>query len=160
MNTVPIQNWKAYVALVLAALCVVGAGLWPEEASVVFPKATVHVDHIPVHVEIAQNPRAHEQGLQHRTEIPNGTGMLFVYPAPRMLRFWMHQTPIDLDIGFFDVQATLINIRQMSALDDRTFHHSDAPAQYALEVPRGWFADNAITPGAKLTLPANPPSIN
>ncbi len=86
--------------------------------------------------------------------------MLFVYPEPGILRFWMRDTPVDLDIGFFDAHGRLINIRRMKALDERTFHESDRPALYALEVPRGWFAEHAISPGAELTLPVQQVPIN
>ncbi len=134
-------------------LLATGARYWFHSTDSPLPKANVRVNDVPIVVEIARSVTAREQGLKHRTDLASGTGMLFVYPEPGILRFWMRDTPVDLDIGFFDLDGRLINIRRMQALDDRTFHESDRPALYALEVPRGWFAEHAISPGAELTLP-------
>lgn len=80
--------------------------------------------------------------------------MLFVFPKSKKLQFWMKDTSIDLDIGFFDSQGRLLNTTTMTAFDDKTQHSSNGPAKYALEVNRGWFAAHGLSEDAFLVLPS------
>ena len=49
-------------------------------------------------LEIAQTSKERQQGLMHRTILPTKNGMLFVFPESRLLKFWMKDTLIPLDI--------------------------------------------------------------
>lgn len=100
-------------------------------------------------VEIADTPASVAKGLMGRTDLPDGNGMLFIYPKPHKLHFWMKNTVIPLSIGFFDGDRTLINVAEMEPLTGTA--HSAKPALYALEVPKGWFARHKIAPGAKFS---------
>jgi uncharacterized membrane protein (UPF0127 family) len=114
---------------------------------------TVHVGAVPIQVEIADTPRSRALGLQYRETLPDGRGMLFVFPRPQILSFWMRNTPLDLDIGFFTADGRLLNVAQMTAFDDATIHASIGPALYALEVNPGWYARHGLAPGDRLRLP-------
>jgi hypothetical protein len=61
-------------------------------------------------VEIADDARERAQGLMHRTEMASSAGMLFVYPAPQRLSFWMRNTLISLDMIFVDVTGVVRHI--------------------------------------------------
>lgn len=100
-----------------------------------------------VKVEIADEPRAVERGLMYRDKLADDAGMLFVFPRPQRLEFWMRNTKIPLSIAFVDAQRKVLNIEDMAAFDDRTRHRSKGPAIYALEVNRGWFAKRGVKPG-------------
>jgi uncharacterized membrane protein (UPF0127 family) len=117
-------------------------------------RATVYVDDVAVAVEVVDTPRSRARGLQFRDALPADHGMLFVFERPAVLRFWMRNTPIDLDIGFFAADGRLLNIARMTAFDDRHLHASDGNALYALEVNRGWFARHGLGPGARLRIPS------
>jgi len=78
--------------------------------------------------------------------------MLFVFPGSHRLTFWMKNTPLDLDIGFFDAEGRLLEVRTMRAFDERTVA-SSTPATYALEMNAGWFAARGIAKGALLRAP-------
>ncbi len=114
---------------------------------------TVHVAGLPLVVEVANNPSSRERGLSHRTKLAANEGMLFVFPDAIRAGFWMKDTHIDLDIGFFDDQARLIETCQMEAMDQVSRCVPSQPAKYALEVNRGWFSTNQITANAPLQLP-------
>jgi uncharacterized membrane protein (UPF0127 family) len=114
----------------------------------------IEVAGISLRVEIADTPRRIARGLKYRDSLGPDEGMLFVFPEPAIRRFWMKDTRIDLDIGFFDSDGRLLNIAHMKAFDTDTRHQSVAPAQYALEVNRGWFAGHRLGPGASLDLSA------
>ncbi|MET0048760.1 MAG: DUF192 domain-containing protein [Sedimenticola sp.] len=102
--------------------------------------------------ELAVTPEARNRGLMHRDHLGADEGMLFVFPSQRIRQFWMRNTPIPLDIGFFDREGVLVNYLSMSPNSD-TIHRSSRPALYALEMNRGWYRQNGIEPGMKLQLP-------
>ena len=59
-------------------------------------------------VEIADTPSKWAKGLMGRKELPEGKGMLFIYPSARRLSFWMKNTLTPLSIAFFDDDKTII----------------------------------------------------
>jgi uncharacterized protein len=101
-----------------------------------------------VHAEVADTPEARERGLMHRTELAESEGMLFVYSSMATRSFWMRNTLIPLDIAFLDDGQVIVDIQHMEPETD-TLHTSTAPAMFALEVPRGWFASRGIEVGAQ-----------
>ncbi|MDR2016800.1 MAG: DUF192 domain-containing protein [Burkholderiales bacterium] len=100
-----------------------------------------------VTAEVAQTPEQRERGLMHRFTLPNGHGMLFVFERPQPLSFWMKNTPAPLSIAFIDEHGVILNIRDMVPNDDKTLHRSQGNALYALEVRKGWFAEQGIKAG-------------
>jgi uncharacterized membrane protein (UPF0127 family) len=51
-------------------------------------------------LEQAATPEQLSQGLMDRTRLPVGHGMLFAFPSPTEVRFWMKNTLIPLDMIF------------------------------------------------------------
>jgi uncharacterized membrane protein (UPF0127 family) len=96
--------------------------------------------------EVVADPATRERGLMFRRDLPAGTGMLFVFPAEQPQGFWMRNTYVPLSIAYLDRDGRILNIADMQPLDEST-HPSAGPAQFALEVPQGWFAEHQITPG-------------
>lgn len=97
-------------------------------------------------VEVARTADERAQGLKFRDELPDGTGMLFVFPDLATRSFWMEDTYIALDIAYMDASYRIVDIQQMEPRTTRTYP-SAAPAMYALEVPEGWFAEHGIEVG-------------
>jgi hypothetical protein len=105
-------------------------------------------------VEIATTHETRAKGLMGRESVAEGTGMLFVYPHPQILTFWMKNTLIPLSIAFFDEKKQILNIVDMPvAKKGRPLptYSSSGLALYALEVPQGWFTRHKIGPGAKFS---------
>jgi uncharacterized membrane protein (UPF0127 family) len=109
-------------------------------------------------VEIASTEPARRCGLAWRHELAPDHGMLFVYRRPAMLRFWMRNTYIPLDIAFIDEHWRIINIATMSPNEPRRIHPAHAPARYALETRAGWFARHGISAGTLVEI-ALPPTL-
>lgn len=108
-------------------------------------------------VEIADTNEKHQLGLMFRKSLNEKQGMLFIFEEEKPLSFWMKNTFIDLDIGFFDRQKALINVRSMSAVtsvmeSELPSYTSNGPALYALEVPKGWFDRHKVSVGATFIL--------
>lgn len=99
-------------------------------------------------VEIADHPRAHQVGLMHRNSMAKNHGMLFVFKDSSYLSFWMKNTNIPLDIGFFNEKRELVEYYSMKPHDLRTTD-SSKKVMYALEVNQGWFKNNKIKIGSK-----------
>lgn len=113
----------------------------PGKAWVIFGADTVLAD-------VARTPDERAEGLMYRDELPAGTGMLFVFEDMAVRSFWMQNTYVALDIAFLDASFAVVDIQQMEPESTDT-HESRAPAMFALEVPKGWFAEHGIGPGAK-----------
>jgi uncharacterized membrane protein (UPF0127 family) len=108
---------------------------------------------VPVTVEIADEEPEREAGLMFRTELVSGTGMLFVFPAPQRLSFWMKNTPLPLDLIFFKEDGEHLATVAWAKPHDETPLGPNEPATTVLEVPGGWAAANGVGPGWRLGRP-------
>lgn len=113
---------------------------------------TLHIDGIPAHARLAITPLEQRRGLMGHTSLEQNEGMLFPYRRPQQMRFWMANTPIHLDIGFFDSDGVLREVHAMYANDTRSTVSRRDDLRFALEMNHGWFRANNIRPGAKLNL--------
>lgn len=104
-----------------------------------------------VRAELARTDQERARGLMERESLPDGTGMLFIFPDVAPRSFWMQNTYIPLDIAFMDADGVIVDIQAMEPLDE-TFTESAAPAMFALEVPQGWFAARGIGVGERATM--------
>ena len=68
-------------------------------------------------------------------------GMLFAWDSPLQVSFWMKNTLIPLDIGFFDEANSLFLVVAMvpCTVDPCPSYPSEMPVRYALEAPPGFF---------------------
>lgn len=98
--------------------------------------------------EIADTDESRERGLMYRTSMPANEGMLFVFDRAETMAFWMKNTLIPLSIGYFDENKKLIEVYEMTPavmgeVQPKTYP-SHRPAQYALEMNKGWFAAHHV----------------
>lgn len=107
--------------------------------------------------EVASTPEERSQGLMYRDEVPDGTGMLFVFQDSQMRSFWMANTYVPLDVAYMDPSYRVVDIVAMEPLVTDGYP-SQAPAMFALEVRQGWFAENGIGVGdqAQITFGVQP----
>ena len=93
----------------------------------------------------------------HRSSLGPDEGMLFVFPDEAVRSFWMKNTYVALDIAYFNRNQEIIDIQQMQPENillagEPPSYPSKQPAQFALEMPQGWFAKNKISIGARLRI--------
>lgn len=126
------------------------------EGGIQFQKKKMSVGSVVLTVEIADTPERQSRGLMYRTKLADGEGMLFMFDEERTQSFWMKNTYVPLDIGFFDRNRKLVDIQRMkpvkSAVEIPESYRSESPAQYALEVPQGWFERHKIKKGTRFKL--------
>ena len=113
------------------------------------PRRNVSVEGHDIDCEVADTDASRMRGLMHREELPQGKGMLFVFPWPDQQSFWMRDTHIPLDVAFADARGKILNIETGTPLSERKML-SQGPAMYVLEVPQGWFAFRRLEPGSIL----------
>ena len=139
---------KSVAVLALAALIAsMSASAQPADGKPQsLPITTIRVGPHPVVAEVAATPDQRTIGLMYRFSLPPDHGMLFVFPEPQPLSFWMRNTFIPLSIAFIDAEGRILNIVDMAPRSDAT-HPSRGEALYALEMRKGWFADKGVGPG-------------
>lgn len=108
-------------------------------------------------VEVAQTPQQLARGLMFRPRLAENEGMLFIFEDEQTRSFWMKNTLIDLSIGFFDKNQTLVDVQEMKSgkgIPDSALksYLSVKPAKYALEMNTGWFDKKKIKIGTKLRI--------
>ncbi len=99
-----------------------------------------------VTAEIASTAEERSAGLMYREEVPDGTGMLFVFQDSQIRSFWMANTYVALDIAYMDTAYRIVDIVAMEPLDTGSYPSSQ-PAMFALEVRQGWFVEHGIAVG-------------
>ena len=127
----------------------------PDETAIVGIN-TARGERVEVQVEIADEENEQKRGLMERTALAEDAGMLFVFPGERPLSFWMKDTLIPLSIAYIDGDGGIVDIQDMQPLDESP-HPSAAPAQYALEVNQGFFAERGVQVGDEADLPVSTP---
>ena len=108
----------------------------------------IDVGGTPCSVEVADTDIKRAKGLMGRQSVPEGTGMLFVYPNPMQLSFWMKNTPSPLDIAFIDSDWKIVGISSLKPHDLNSVKSPTSNCIAALETPSGWFEKNKIRPGS------------
>ena len=103
-------------------------------------------------VEIADTSQLRTRGLMWRSELPDGTGMLFIFPAEVVQSFWMRNTLIPLDMLFIDKRMRVVGVVQWAEPQTLTSRTVGKPSLYVLEVPGGWTSKNGVRAGSTVEL--------
>jgi len=101
--------------------------------------------------EVAATADERATGLMYRDEVPDGTGMLFVFEDNRPRSFWMANTYVALDIAYMDPAFRIVDIIAMEPLVTDSYP-SSAPAMFGLEVRQGWFEEHDVAVGAQANI--------
>ena len=104
-----------------------------------------------VRAEVANTAETRSRGLMYRDEVPDGTGMLFVFDREAERSFWMQNTYVALDVAFIDANFRIVDIQQMEP-ETTKIHDGARPAMFALEIRQGWFTERGITVGDRCEL--------
>jgi uncharacterized membrane protein (UPF0127 family) len=104
------------------------------------PRATVAV-------EVANTGAQRELGLMYRKHLGDNAGMIFVFPDAAPRNFWMHNTPIPLDMIFADAAGRVTGIvANAEPFSDKQVG-VEGDSEYVLEVNGGFCAKNGIKAG-------------
>ena len=117
--------------------------------------ATITVGTTAFQVEVVQQEDERRRGLMFRQTLPADQGMLFVQP-PGRAEFWMKNTLIPLDLLYFDIDGTLLEIvpavPPCRVRNCPIYPSASAAVRYILEIKAGEAARRRIAVGASLLL--------
>ena len=102
-----------------------------------------------IEAEVAANQSNRQRGLMMRERMAANHGMLFVFPLADRHCMWMRNTLLPLSVAFLDEQGRILNIEDMHPQTENN-HCAVAPARFALEMNRGWFAGKGIKSGQRI----------
>lgn len=105
-------------------------------------------------LQLAVSDAERALGLMFRDELETDHGMLFIFEEPAPQGFWMRNTQIPLDLGYFDASGKLLEIHKLYPYDENTVKSYSQEVLIVIETNRGWYADNHILPGARIDLDA------
>lgn len=116
-------------------------------------KNTSKADSPPITAELAQTNEARAKGLMNRKQLGANNGMLFVFPEPQPVEFWMMNTYISLDMIFIATNNEIINIaKNTTPLDTTITYPSGGSVKYVLEVNGGFTDKHNYSVGDKLSI--------
>ncbi len=108
-----------------------------------------HLGNRSLRLALADTPALRSRGLMGVTSLGDLDGMLFAWDPPVQVSFWMKNTLIPLDIGFFNERGALFLVVPMvpCQADPCPRYPSEAPIRYALEALPGFFDTVALGEG-------------
>ena len=88
-------------------------------------------------VEIAKTAEERSKGLMYREQLNQKEGMLFLYPYNQVIKMWMKNTLISLDMIFFNNKGKIIEIFKMTTPKDLTPIGPNVKLKGVLEINGG-----------------------
>ena len=87
-------------------------------------------------VKIAVDNNSKQKGLMHIKQLKTYNGMLFIYDSPQIVKFWMFNTFIPLDIIFIDERNIISSINEGIPME-KNLISSEIKISAVLEIPKG-----------------------
>lgn len=138
----------ACVALAISGILVACGGARMARAKLTIERASGAA--VTLSAELALTDEERARGYMGRKRIPDGTGILFAFPADERLSFWMKDTPTALSIAYIDSSGRIREIHELVPFSLEPVK-SDLSLRYALEVPSGWFVRAGVGVGDALS---------
>lgn len=111
-----------------------------------------HIGKTKIKAELAILPEERQRGLMFRKKMEPGTGMLFIFEYGTPQKFWMKNTKIPLDIGYFSPQGKLMEIHTAKPFDLNGVPSRSKNIQFVLELNLHDFRNQKINIGDRLDL--------
>ena len=101
---------------------------------------------LPLQLEVPQSDGEFKLGLMFRESLEQDRGMLFIFENTDHHSFHMKNTFIPLDIAFINEEGVIESIKELDPLNPIPVY-PNGEIRYAVEVNRGWFAENGVVVG-------------
>ena len=141
------------LAGVLGLACIAcqptGAPSEPINSQTYFP---IPVGGIELQLQLALKPAEQQKGLMHRESLDKDHGMMFLFDRPDKRGFWMRNTRIPLDIGYFDSNGQLLEVHKLFPFDETSVNSRSHEVLIAVETNQGWYAANDIQVGDRIDM--------
>jgi len=107
----------------------------------------------PFKIELATNEDQRRQGLQFRRSLAADAGMLFDFGETAPVSMWMLNTPISLDMVFFDAAGRVTQVVEDTTPLSTDIIASGGPVRGVLEVAAGTARRLGVHKGARILHP-------
>jgi uncharacterized membrane protein (UPF0127 family) len=97
--------------------------------------------------ELALNDLQIRTGMMFRTNMLEDEAMLFVFPTPHQVGFWMKNVELPLSCAYIDPEGLILETHPMTPHEVQSIQSKSDRVQYVLEVRQGWFERHGIKPG-------------
>ncbi len=143
---------SALASIFLGICALWSSATFAQSAQLDLPRVQLSAGMHLINAQVAATPQQRETGLMHRSEMPVGEGMIFVFENASGLCFWMKNTRIPLTAAFIADDGTIINMEDMAPMTTDS-HCTKKPARFVLEMNQGWFTKRGIKEGQKINGP-------
>lgn len=96
---------------------------------------------------VADDDVSRSEGLMDVHNLPENSGMLFIFDDEAQRSFWMANTPLSLDIIFANSEFEIVRIHRNTPPYSNEQILSEAPAKYVVEVNAGYTISHDINEG-------------
>jgi uncharacterized membrane protein (UPF0127 family) len=97
--------------------------------------------------EMALTQEEEQTGMMFRTNMDEMDGMIFVFPRPLQVAFWMKNCPLPLSCAYITPDGAIAEIHDLQPFNTNSVLADSSDIQYVLEVNQGWFARHHIATG-------------
>jgi uncharacterized membrane protein (UPF0127 family) len=131
-----------------------------DEAAVAYRLEPAGGRPVTVRLEVAADPAARAKGLMGRRQVPEGTGMVFLYPGDVAESYWMKNTLVPLSIAYVAADGQVVSVAEMTPCkaDPCPSYAPAGPYRYAVELGAGAFRAAGVGPGARV-VPVDPAAL-
>jgi uncharacterized membrane protein (UPF0127 family) len=153
---------RSVLLLLALASCARGPSALPAAPAGGFdPAVTVTFEGAPpLRAEVARRADQRSRGLMQRSSLPQGTGMIFLFPERVTVGFWMKGTLVPLSIAYVDGDRVVSTAEMLPCRHDPCRSYpAAAPYTAAVEAPAGFFPAHGVGPGTRVRVdgPTSPP---
>jgi uncharacterized protein len=130
-----------------------------EPATAAGPAVIFHAAGRPparVSVDLAITAHEIQRGLMYREHLPPDHGMVFLFRAPKLQKFWMKNTLIPLDMIFVASDMTVAGVVADTEPRTLTSRFIDRESQFVVEVNGGWAKAHGVEAGTPVTFDGVP----
>jgi uncharacterized protein len=120
----------------------------PTHAQPKLPTIKIYLGAETLDTEMAVTAREEATGMMFRTNIPEDDSMLFVFPVPQQVSFWMKNCPESLSAAYIGPDGVIEEIHHLEKNDTNPVVAANDNVQYVLETKDGWFKRHNIGTGA------------
>jgi len=160
------KKYLILAARVVGLVALIGAGVWAGQTLEQQKSTRPHFGHstltitrsdgtvFPFETELALSEQEQAYGLMFVRDLAKDRAMIFPYPSPREVAFWMKNTLIPLDMLFIRSNGTIGHIVADARPMDMTPISSQMPVIAVVEIAGGVAKQDGLSVGDHLQSPA------
>ena len=120
----------------------------PKKAQSNLPTTKLYLGTAELTAELCLDDVSRMTGMMYRTNFPPTHGMLFAFPQPSQLSFWMKNTPVHLSAAYINPEGVIEDIVELKPFDTNSVRpaFSYKPERYRNRSLAGWISGGLSCP--------------